>query len=413
MKTAKIAEQRNPASHRTVVAKYHSATPEIVESAIKGALKAKAEWENMPWNDRAAIFLKAADLLSGKWRYKVIAATILGQGKNAWQAEIDAAAELIDFFRFNVKYANDLYSIQPPMNAKGVWNRTEYRPLEGFVFAIPPFNFTAIGGNLAGAPVLLGNVVLWKPSPGAVLSNYFVYKILEEAGLPAGVIQFIPTVQDQVEGICDSIFSHRDFAGLHYTGSTAVFKKLWKDIANNVDIHRSYPRIVGETGGKDFHVYHPSADVKNGVINAVRGAFEYQGQKCSALSRAYVARSLWEKKGFKKLLVEEVKKIKVGNPVEWGNFMGPVMFVPYQAASLIVVIRDPLIRFASILRLQRGMDMRLLLAGEVACPTRIFLIVVDDSEGYFVWPTVVVSKDPKSQLMIEEIFGPILTVHLI
>jgi len=413
VKTAKIAEQRNPASHRTVVAKYHSATPEIVESAIKGALKAKAEWENMPWNDRAAIFLKAADLLSGKWRYKVIAATILGQGKNAWQAEIDAAAELIDFFRFNVKYANDLYSIQPPMNAKGVWNRTEYRPLEGFVFAIPPFNFTAIGGNLAGAPVLLGNVVLWKPSPGAVLSNYFVYKILEEAGLPAGVIQFIPTVQDQVEGICDSIFSHRDFAGLHYTGSTAVFKKLWKDIANNVDIHRSYPRIVGETGGKDFHVYHPSADVKNGVINAVRGAFEYQGQKCSALSRAYVARSLWEKKGFKKLLVEEVKKIKVGNPVEWGNFMGPVMFVPYQAASLIVVIRDPLIRFASILRLQRGMDMRLLLAGEVACPTRIFLIVVDDSEGYFVWPTVVVSKDPKSQLMIEEIFGPILTVHLI
>ena len=256
-----------------------------------------------------------------------MAATMLGQGKNAWQAEIDAAAELIDFLRFNVKYANELYSIQPPMNAKGVWNRTEYRPLEGFVFAITPFNFTAIGGNLAAAPALMGNVVLWKPSPSAVLSNYLVYKVLEEAGLPKGVIQFLPTSPDQVESICDVIFSHRDFGGLHYTGSTHVFKKLWKDIANNVDIHRSYPRVVGETGGKDFHVYHPSADVRNGVIQAVRGAFEYSGQKCSALSRAYVAKSLWEEKGFKKLLVEEVNKIKVGNPVEWSNFMGPVMWL--------------------------------------------------------------------------------------
>ena len=285
----------------------------------------------MPWNDRAAIFLKAADLLSGKWRYKVMAATILGQGKNAWQAEIDAAAELIDFLRFSVKYANDLYSQQPPMNAKGVWNRTEYRPLEGFVLAITPFNFTAIGGNLAAAPALMGNVVLWKPSPSAVLSNYLVYQIFEEAGLPNGVIQFLPAAQDQVESMCNTVFGHRDFAGLHYTGSTAVFKKLWKDIANNVDIHRSYPRVVGETGGKDFHVYHPSADVRNGVVNALRGAFEYQGQKCSALSRAYVARSLWEEKGFKKMLLEEIAKIKVGNPVEWGNFIGPVMFHPCQS----------------------------------------------------------------------------------
>ena len=307
------------------MAKYYSATPEITKYAITSALKAKEQWESMPWNERASIFLKAADLLAGKWRYKVIAATILGQGKNAWQAEIDAAAELIDFLRFNVKYANELYSIQPSMNSKGVWNRTEYRPLEGFIFAITPFNFTAIGGNLAGAPALMGNVVLWKPSPSAVLSNYFVYKVFEEAGLPKGVIQFLPTAHDQVESICDTIFSHRDFGGLHYTGSTAVFKKLWKDIANNVDIHRSYPRVVGETGGKDFHVYHPSADVRNGVIQALRGAFEYQGQKCSALSRAYVARSLWEEKGFKKLLLEEVRKIKVGNPIEWENFMGPLM----------------------------------------------------------------------------------------
>ena len=309
------------------MAKYYSATPEIIKSAILSALKAKEQWESMPWNDRASIFLKAADLLAGKWRYKVMAATILGQGKNAWQAEIDAAAELIDFLRFNVKYANELYSIQPSMNAKGVWNRTEYRPLEGFIFAVTPFNFTAIGGNLASAPALMGNVVLWKPSPSAVLSNYFVYKVFEEAGLPKGVIQFLPTAHDQVESICDTIFGHRDFGGLHYTGSTAVFKKLWKDIANNVDIHRSYPRVVGETGGKDFHVYHPSADVRNGVIQALRAAFEYQGQKCSALSRAYVARSLWEEKGFKKLLLEEVQKIKVGNPVEWENFMGPMMLL--------------------------------------------------------------------------------------
>ena len=347
------------------MARYHSATPEIIDSAIKSALKAKQEWESMPWNDRAAIFLKAADLLSGKWRYKVMAATMLGQGKNAWQAEIDAAAELIDFLRFNVKYANDLYAIQPPMNSKGVWNRTEYRPLEGFVFAITPFNFTAIGGNLAAAPALLGNVVLWKPSPSAVLSNYFVYKVLEEAGLPRGVIQFIPAAQDQVEEVCDSIFAHRDFAGLHYTGSTAVFKKLWKDIANNIDVHRSYPRVVGETGGKDFHVYHSSADVKNGVINAVRGAFEYQGQKCSALSRAYVAKSLWEKRGFKKSLLEEVKKVKVGNPVEWGNFMGPLMFVPSRGLKLIIVIKGRLTRHPSILRLRRKRATRLLQAGKV------------------------------------------------
>jgi 1-pyrroline-5-carboxylate dehydrogenase len=326
VKTGKISEQLNPSSHKSVVANYHSATPEITKEAITSALEAKKQWESMPWNDRASIFLKAADLIAGKWRYKLMAATMLGQGKNAWQAEIDAAAELIDFLRFNVQYANELYSIQPPMNSKGVWNRSEYRPLEGFVFAITPFNFTAIGGNLAAAPALMGNVVLWKPSPSAVLSNFFVYKILEEAGLPKGVIQFLPTAQDQVESMCDAVFKHRDFAGLHYTGSTAIFKKLWKDIANNVDIHRSYPRVVGETGGKDFHLYHSSADVRNGVVQALRGAFEYQGQKCSACSRAYVPRSLWEGKGFKRILLEEVGKLKVGNTAEWINFVGPVMY---------------------------------------------------------------------------------------
>ena len=318
----------------------------------------------MPWNDRASIFLKAADLLSGKWRYKVMAATMLGQGKNAWQAEIDAAAELIDFLRFNVKYANELYSLQPPMNSKGVWNRSEYRPLEGFVFAVTPFNFTAIGGNLAAAPALLGNCVLWKPSPSAVLSNYLVYQVLEEAGLPKGLIQFLPTAQDQVEAICDTVFAHRDFAGLHYTGSTAVFKKLWKDIANNVDKHRSYPRVVGETGGKDFHLYHPSANVKNGVVQALRGAFEYQGQKCSALSRAYVSKSLWEEKGFKKLLLEEVAKLKVGNPVEWGNFIGPVMLSSSEC-MLIEVIKDHLVKSESISKLQKRRVMKYYMVGKV------------------------------------------------
>jgi 1-pyrroline-5-carboxylate dehydrogenase len=359
-----VFQQLNPSSHRNVVAKYHAATPEIVKSAIESSLKAKKEWESMPWNDRAAIFLKAADLLSGKWRYKVMAATMLGQGKNAWQAEIDAAAELIDFFRFNVKYADELYSSQPPMNSKGVWNRTEYRPLEGFVFAITPFNFTAIGGNLAGAPALMGNVVLWKPSPSAVLSNYYVYKVLEEAGLPKGVIQFLPTGQDQVESVCGAVFEHRDFAGLHYTGSTAVFKKLWKDIASHIDVYRSYPRIVGETGGKDFHVYHPSADVRNGVVQAVRGAFEYQGQKCSALSRAYVPRSLWEEKGFKRSLISEVQKIRVGNPVEWGNFMGPVMY-PALKTDLTVDIKCLSTRFPSISKSPRAMIMKSSQAGEV------------------------------------------------
>ena len=232
------------------------------------------------------------------------------------------------------------------------------------MFAVTPFNFTAIGGNLAAAPALLGNCVLWKPSPSAVLSNYLVYQVLEEAGLPKGLIQFLPTAQDQVEAICDTVFAHRDFAGLHYTGSTAVFKKLWKDIANNVDKHRSYPRVVGETGGKDFHLYHPSANVKNGVVQALRGAFEYQGQKCSALSRAYVPKSLWEEKGFKKLLLEEVAKLKVGNPVEWGNFIGPVMLLSSEC-MLIEAIKDHLIKSESISKLQKRRVMKYSVVGKV------------------------------------------------
>jgi 1-pyrroline-5-carboxylate dehydrogenase len=259
-------------------------------------------------------------LAAGKYRYKLLAATMLGQGKNTWQAEIDAAAELIDFWRFNVKYAHEFYQLQPSKHSPGVWNRVEYRPLEGFVYAITPFNFTAIGGNLPCAPVLMGNVVLWKPSPGALLSNWVIMEILREAGLPDGVIQFIPGPAQEVT---DVILKSRDFASLHFTGSTFVFKKLWKEIGNNLDIYRSYPRIVGETGGKNFHVIHQSADLPNAVHQTIRGAFEYQGQKCSACSRAYVPDILWDK--FRNLLLEQHSKLKVGPPEEFSNFMGAVM----------------------------------------------------------------------------------------
>jgi len=339
----------------------------------------------MPWNDRAAIFLKAADLLSGKYRYRMLAATMLGQGKNAWQAEIDAAAELSDFFRFGVKFVEDLYSQQPSKNAAGSWNRTEYRPLEGFVLAVSPFNFTAIGGNLAGAPAMVGNVVVWKPSPSAIYSNYIIYQILKEAGLPDGVIQFVPGPAPQ---IVSQVLTSPDFAALHFTGSTFVFKKLWRDISNNLDTYKSYPRIVGETGGKNFHLIHSSAEVRNAVLQSVRSAFEYSGQKCSALSRLYVSASVW-KNGFKEQLLEEVAKIKVGNPEEFETFVGPVI---NEAAFDKVT---------GYIKLAKESGSEILIGGES-----------DGSKGYFVKPTVVLTKDPMSATMVEEIFGPVLTVYV-
>ena len=263
----------------------------MVDFAIAGALHAKRTWEAMPWSERAAIALKAADLISTKYRYKLMAATMIGQGKNVWQAEIDAAAEICDFLRFGVKYVDDMYRIQPPRNAPYTWNRTEYRPLEGFVLAVSPFNFTAIAGNLVMTPALVGNVVVWKPSPMAIYSNYLVYKILEEAGVPKGVIQFVPGLAEEVVG---TAINNKNFASLHFTGSSVVFRKLWKQISNNLDFYRGYPRIVGETGGKNFHFVHKSANPDAVVTQSVRGAFEYQGQKCSALSRLYVPISMWE-----------------------------------------------------------------------------------------------------------------------
>ncbi|KAI0034343.1 delta-1-pyrroline-5-carboxylate dehydrogenase [Vararia minispora EC-137] len=380
-------KQLMPHDHAKSLCTYYEADAATVQTAIDGALAAKEEWEALPWSDRAAIFLKAADLVSKKYRYKLMAATMLGQGKNAWQAEIDAAAELSDFFRFGVKYVEELYAQQPPKNAPGCWNRVEYRPLEGFVLAVSPFNFTAIGGNLCAAPAIVGNVVVWKPSPAATYSNYIVYQIMKEAGVPPGVIQFVPGVPDTV---VQAAIGSPHFAALHFTGSTYIFRKLWKDIAMNVDKYITYPRLVGETGGKNFHVVHPSADVKNAVLQTIRGAFEYQGQKCSALSRLYVPESLWEAKdGFRDQLLAEISKIKAGDPTDFSNFMGPVIGKP---------AFDKIVSY-----IQKAKDA----GGEVIVGGN-----GDDSKGYFVQPTVIVTKDPKSVTMQEEIFGPVITAYV-
>jgi len=385
IRSGKFQEQRIPSDHQTILAKAHEADTSIVEKAISGALTVKSTWETYPFTDRSAIFLKAADLAAGKYRYKLLAATMLGQGKNAWQAEIDAAAELIDFWRFNVKYAHEFYQQQPPKNSPGVWNRVEYRPLEGFVYAITPFNFTAIGSNLPSAPALMGNVVLWKPSPGALLSNWVIMEILREAGLPDGVIQFIP---GPAEEISDTILKSHDFASLHFTGSTFVFKNLWKKIGNNIHNYKSYPRIVGETGGKNFHVVHKSADVQNVVHQTIRGAFEYSGQKCSACSRAYVPDSLWDK--FRELLLKEHSNLKIGPPEDFSNFMGPV------------------IHEASFEKIKGYIDW----AAQDADSEIIAGGTYDKSKGYFINPTVIVTKNPKSKTMVEEIFGPVLTIYV-
>ncbi|KAJ3994402.1 delta-1-pyrroline-5-carboxylate dehydrogenase [Lentinula boryana] len=385
VKTGKLAKQPIPHDHTNHLCTYHEADPETVENAINGALAARAEWESMPWNDRAAIFLKAADLVSGKYRYKLIAATMLGQGKNAWQAEIDAAAELTDFLRFGVKYVEELYAQQPTKNSAGAWNRIEFRPLEGFVFAVTPFNFTAIGGNLCATPALVGNVVVWKPSPAATLSNYIVHQIFTEAGVPPGVIQFVPGPPPEV--VAQAI-GHKSFAALNFTGSTFVFKKLWKDIAANLDKYKGYPRIVGETGGKNFHVVHKSAEIRNAAIQSIRGAFEYQGQKCSALSRLFVSSSVWQG-GFKDILLSEISKIKVGSPLDWGNFMGPV------------IGRPAFDKITSYIQKAKDAGAEILVGG-----------TGDDSKGYFIQPTVILTKDPHMVTMVEEIFGPVLTVYV-
>ncbi|KAK5987389.1 L-glutamate gamma-semialdehyde dehydrogenase [Cladobotryum mycophilum] len=387
IKTSSLSSQLNPADHASTVASYHTATPADVSKAIDAALAAKPAWESLPFADRAAVFLKAADLISTKYRYDIMAATMLGQGKNAWQAEIDAAAELTDFLRFNVQYAQELYSQQPEHHSPGVWNRLEYRPLEGFVYAVSPFNFTAIAGNLPGAPALMGNVVVWKPSDYAIASNWLVYNILLEAGLPRDVIQFVPG--NPVE-ITKTALEHKEFAAMHYTGSTAVFRKLYGAIGEGVaeGRYRSYPRIVGETGGKNFHLIHPSADIENAAVQTVRGAFEYQGQKCSATSRIYVPKSAWPE--FKEKLVEETKKLTVGVPWDHSHFIGPVIHeASFKKLS------------GAIDEAKQDKDLKLIVGGSY-----------DSSKGYFVHPTIYETTSPTHKFLSTEFFGPILTAYV-
>ncbi|PVV02625.1 hypothetical protein BB560_002919 [Smittium megazygosporum] len=381
VKGQSIENQLNP-SNKDTICTYETASD---SQAIEGALQAQKEWSSLPIYDRQAVFLKAADLITNKYRYLIMASTMLGQGKNIWQAEIDAAAEAADFLRFNVKYSSEIYKSQPPENSPGIWNHVQYRPLEGFVYAVSPFNFTAIGLNLSAAPALMGNTVVWKPSDSAVLSNYIMYKVLEEAGLPAGVIQFIP---GNPVSVSKQVFSHPDFGALHFTGSTKVFKQLWKTIGNNIDIYKSYPRIVGETGGKNFHLLHTSADVDNVVNQTARGAFEYQGQKCSACSRVYVPHSLWPE--FSEKLVNTISTIKIGDISDPENFMGPV--INQNAFNKIQGYID----YAN-----SSSDCKVLAGGSY-----------DSSKGYFINPTFVQTTNLEDKLLKEEIFGPVLTAYV-
>ncbi|KAL1853355.1 1-pyrroline-5-carboxylate dehydrogenase [Paecilomyces lecythidis] len=385
IKSSSVETQSNPSSHAPL-ATYSNATRTDVEAAIEAALVARKSWASSSFADRASIFLKAADLISTKYRYEIMALTMHGQGKNAWQAEIDAAAELCDFLRFGVKYAEELYSQQPAHNSPGVWNRLEYRPLEGFVYAISPFNFTAIGGNLAGAPALMGNVVVWKPSPSAIAANWLTHQIFLEAGLPKDVIQFVP---GDAEEVTSTVLNHPEFSALHFTGSTSVFRSLYGKISTGTaeGKYKSYPRIVGETGGKNFHLVHKSADVQNAVVQTVRGAFEYQGQKCSATSRAYVASSIAD--DFLERLATEVKKLKVGEPSDFTNFCGPVIHEG-SFNKLAKVIDEA----------KQDPELELLAGG-----------TYDSSKGWYIQPTVYRTTNPNHPLLSRELFGPILVVY--
>ena len=363
---------------------YNRGSKTHVEQAIEAAMKAKQAWENMVWQDRAAIFLKAADLLAGPYRARMMAATMLGQSKNAYQAEIDCIAELADFWRFNVQFLTEIYH-QQPNSSLGVWNRTEYRALEGFIFALTPFNFTAIAGNLPAAPALCGNVVVWKPAESQIYSAHVIMDILEEAGLPAGVLNLI-YVDGPTAG--DTIFAHRDFAGLHFTGSTTTFNRLWQTIATNLPKYKSYPRIVGETGGKDFVMAHPSANAKAVATALSRGAFEFQGQKCSAASRAYIPQSLWE--DVKKHLIDDIKSMKMGTTEDFTNFVNAV--IDEKAFDKIS---------SYIATAKEAKNAEIIIGGNY-----------DKSEGYFIEPTVIVADTPQYQTMCEEIFGPVLTIYV-
>ena len=373
-----------PHDHQHVLGHYSKGNSTHVKKAIDAALKAKPAWENMPWQERAAIFLRAADLLSGPYRAKMNAATMLGQSKNAFQAEIDAVAEFCDFLRYNVQFMTQIYAEQPE-SEPGVWNRMEHRALEGFIFALTPFNFTSIAGNLCAAPAMLGNVCVWKPAETQIYSAAVIMEIFEEAGLPKGVINLVFT-DGPVAG--DVIFNHKDFAGLHFTGSTGVFQHLWQTIGNNISKYRSYPRVVGETGGKDFVVAHSSANAKQVATALTRGAFEFQGQKCSAASRAYIPKGLW--KDVKRYMTEDVESMKMGSPEDFTNFINAV--IDERAFDKIS---------GYIAKAKKAKNAEVIIGGNY-----------DKSKGYFIQPTVIETSDPKYTTMCEEIFGPVLTVYV-
>ena len=375
---------RPPHDHRHVLGYFNYGNAEHVKQAIDAALKARTDWANMPWYERASIFLKAADLVAGPYRAKINAATMLAQSKNVFQAEVDAACEYIDFLRFNAYFLQEIHEIQPD-SAEGIWNRMEYRPLEGFVFAVTPFNFTAIAGNLCASAALMGNVVVWKPADSQVFSAQVLMEIFQAAGLPDGVINMV-TCDGPVAG--DVVFKHPDFSGLHFTGSTGVFRHLWKEIGDNIARYKTYPRIVGETGGKDFVLAHRSAHVNEVVAGLIRGAFEFQGQKCSAASRAYLPDNLWPE--IQDALLSEVKTIKMGSPENPEHFVNAVI-----DANSFNKIKGYLDFVAN------AEDAEILCGGKC-----------DDSEGYFVEPTIVLAKTPRFKTMVEEIFGPVLTIYV-
>ncbi|MFN7683847.1 MAG: L-glutamate gamma-semialdehyde dehydrogenase [Oligoflexia bacterium] len=384
VRTGRTRKVVMPHAHGEVLAEFHLAGAAELEAAAKAALVAKAEWEALSWEDRASVFLKAADLLAGPWRDTLNSATMLGQSKNVFQAEIDAACELIDFFRFNVEFYRKILEVQP-VSGPGMWNHTDYRPLEGFVLAITPFNFTAIAANLPAAPALLGNTVVWKPSDTQMLSAWHTYRLFEAAGLPPGVINMVAADGPLTSQV---LVRHPELAGVHFTGSTATFQSIWKTVGENLSSYRSYPRLVGETGGKDFVFAHSSADHEALVAALVRGAFEYQGQKCSAASRAYLPRSVWEK--ISKKLVEETASLKMGDVRDFSHFVNAV--IDERSFDRIAGYQ----KFAS-----QSAEANILTGG-----------TANKTSGYFVQPTIIETTNPRFKTMVEEIFGPVLTVWI-
>ncbi|MFL6591134.1 MAG: L-glutamate gamma-semialdehyde dehydrogenase [Luteimonas sp.] len=382
--TGRTGKAVMPHRHAHVLGEFHQGGEPEVQSAIKAALRAQPDWAALPWEARAAVFLKAAELLAGPYRDVLNAATMLGQSKTCHQAEIDSACELIDFFRFNVAFYEQVLREQP-QSSPGMWNRLEHRPLEGFVFAVSPFNFTSIAGNLPTAPALCGNTVLWKPASTSVYSAHFLMQLFKEAGLPDGVINL---VTGSGSTIGNPVLAHRDLAGIHFTGSTPVFHQMWRTIGDNIDKYKSYPRLVGETGGKDFIVAHPSADPVALTTAIVRGAFEYQGQKCSAASRVYIPSNLWPQ--VRDALADQVASIRMGDVADFSNFMGAVI----DGSSFKT-------QKAAIDEARAAADTEILVGGDC-----------DDREGWFVRPTIIVTKNPSYRTLCEELFGPVLTVHV-